>query len=62
MRLSYEDIKEQQETAEMLMNYWSGKEDHEQEQYYTGCYNALTWILISGEMFCDEETAVLIAD
>ena len=61
MRLSYEDIKEQQETAEMLANYWEDMGDHELREYYTGCYNALTWVLISGyELFPDDETNVLI--
>jgi hypothetical protein len=61
MRLSYEDIKEQQQTAEMLVNYWEGK-DPGQADYYTGCYNALTWVLTTGEMFADDETNVLIEE
>lgn len=62
IRLSYEDIKEQQETAEMLVNYWEAAGDHEQTEYYRGCYNALTWVLIAGEMFADDETNVLIEE
>ena len=59
IRLSYEDIKEQQETAEQLINYWEAAGDHEQTEYYRGCYSALTWLMISGELFADDETNVL---
>jgi hypothetical protein len=62
MIVSYEDIKEQQQTAEMLMNYWDREQDNEQMAYYQGCYNALTWVLTAGEMFADDETNVLICD
>ena len=57
--VKYENIMEARETAEMLLNYWDRQENHEQMEYYQGCFNALSYVLDGLELFADDETAVL---
>lgn len=60
----YDNIYEARETAEMLVNYWDSQMcEHWNTGYYTGIFDALTWVLRPGsELMSDDETNVLIEE